>query len=226
MRQFAIGLIWGVYEDKNLLKTFRYMEDGTFNTVDEEEYILPEDALVGLVHPVELSEDILSAWKEQMSDYEIVQPIEQLERPVFRVTEEEKDAKELTRFGGVVVNSLSLSGKLLNMGWYKGEVLDGGSFYTYYRYDGDKNAELVFSGDYISCFDEDVDIYEVRFERTFTDKVSVDETVTGESQRLMPCKLGEVDPRYFSETVLQLTKATASSKEKKPYPDCKKQYWY
>ena len=43
MRQFAIGLIWGVYEDKNLLNTFRHMEDGTFNTVDEEEYILPED---------------------------------------------------------------------------------------------------------------------------------------------------------------------------------------
>ncbi|MDE7477355.1 MAG: DUF4132 domain-containing protein, partial [Lachnospiraceae bacterium] len=226
MRQFAMGLIWGVYEDKNLTETFRYMEDGTFNTVDEQEYILPKSGIIGLVHPLELTEENLSLWKEQLSDYEIVQPIEQLERPVFRVTEEEKDAKELTRFGGVVVNSLSLSGKLLNMGWYKGEVLDGGSFYTYYRYDGDKNAELVFSGDYIACFDEDVDIYEVRFERTFTDKVSVDETVTGESQRLMPCKLGEVDPRYFSETVLQLTKATASSKEKKPYPDCKKQYWY
>ncbi|MDE6056198.1 MAG: DUF4132 domain-containing protein, partial [Lachnospiraceae bacterium] len=204
---------------------FRYMEDGTFNTVDEEEYILPEDALIGLVHPVELSEDILSAWKEQMSDYEIVQPIEQLERSVFRVTEEEKEEIELTRFGGVVVNSLSLSGKLQNMGWYKGEVGDGGGFDTYYRYDYDKNAELIFSGDYIACSDANIDIYEVHFAQTIASEVSIEGNVTGEALRLAPCKLGKVDPRYFSETVLQLTKATASSTERRPYPDCKRRRW-
>lgn len=156
-----------------------------------------------------------------MSDYEIIQPIEQLERPVFRVTQEEKEEMELTRFGGVVVNSLSLSGKLQNMGWYKGEVRDGGGFDTYYRYDDDKNVELVFSGDGIVLSDMDVIVYEVHFERTVTSEVSIEGAVTGEALRLAPCKLGEVDPRYFSETVLQLTKATASSKEKQPYPDCK-----
>ncbi|MDE7272388.1 MAG: DUF4132 domain-containing protein [Lachnospiraceae bacterium] len=215
MRQFAIGLIWGVYEDGGLVETFRYMEDGTFNTVDEEEYTLPDNASIGLVHPVELSEETLSAWKEQLSDYEIAQPVEQLERPVFRVTEEEKDEMELTRFGGVVVNSLSLSGKLQNMGWYKGEVGDGGGFDTYYRYDSDKNAELSFSGDFIACSDTNVDVYEVHFAQT----------VTGASQRLAPCRLGEVKPRYFSETVLQITRATASSTERRPYPDCKRRYW-
>lgn len=216
MRQFAIGLIWGVYEGGNLSITFRYMEDGTFNTVDEEEYILPENAGIGLVHPIELSEETLSAWKEQLSDYEVDQPIEQLERPVFRVTEEERGEMELTRFGGMVINSLSLSGKLQNMGWYKGEVGDGGGFDTYYRYDHDKSAELIFSGDYIACSDEDVDIYEVHFAQT----------VTGASQSLAPCRLGEVDPRYFSETVLQLTRATASSTERRPYPDCKRRHGY
>ena len=121
MRQFATGLIWGVYQgkglDKTVIKTFRYMEDGTFNTVDEEEYQLPERVDIGLVHPLELSEEELAAWKEQLSDYEIAQPIEQLERPVFRVTDEEKEKLELIRFGGVVVNSLFLFGKLQDMGW-------------------------------------------------------------------------------------------------------------
>jgi len=226
MRQFAIGLIWGVYEDGKLSATFRYMEDGTFNTVDEQEYILPEGGNIGLIHPIELSAETLSAWKEQISDYEIIQPIEQLERPIFRVTEEEKEEMELTRFGGVVVNSLSLSGKLQNMGWYKGEVGDGGGFDTYYRYDYDKNAELIFSGDYIACYDTDVILYEVHFAQTVTSAFAIKETVTGESQRLAPCKLGEVDPRYFSETVLQLTKATASSTERRSYPECKRQHWY
>ena len=214
MRQFATGLIWGVYEDKKLSETFRYMEDGTFNTVDEEEYTLPENGSIGLVHVVELSEEVLSAWKEQLSDYEISQPIEQLERPAFCVTEAEKEEMELTRFGGVVINSLSLSGKLQNMGWYKGEVGDGGSFDTYYRYDGDKNAELDFSGDFIACFDTEVIVYGVHFAQA-----------TGGSQQLSPCRLGEVDPRYFSETVLQLTRATAASTDRRPYPDCKKRRW-
>jgi len=224
MRQFAIGLIWGIYEGSRLTKTFRYMEDGTFNTADEEEYILPENSTIGLVHPIELAEEVLSAWKTQIADYEIIQPIEQLERPIFRVTEEEKEKMELTRFGGVVVNSLSLSGKLQSMGWYKGDVGDGGGFETYYRYDYDKNAELVFSGDYIGCSDTDVDIYEVHFGQAIATAVSIEGTATGEALRIAPCKLGEVDPRYFSETILQLTRATATSKERRPYPQCKRGY--
>ena len=119
MHQFATGLIWGIYEDGKLVNTFRYMEDGSFNTEDEDEFELPEgqtdagqqtgglqDAagsreeaddkaaasggksgesavpvpMVGIVHPIELSEDSRSAWKEQLEDYEILQPIEQLDR--------------------------------------------------------------------------------------------------------------------------------------------------
>lgn len=101
------------------------------------------------------------------------------------MTEEEKEEMELTRFGGVVVNSLSLSGKLQNMGWYKGEVGDGGGFDTYYRYDRNKNVELDFSGDYIACLDTDVIVYGAHFGRS----------IAGESQGLAPCRLGETDPR-------------------------------
>lgn len=225
MRQFAIGLIWGIYEDRHLTKTFRYMEDGTFNTVDEEEYRLPENSSIGLVHPIELTRENLSAWKEQLKDYEIMQPIEQLDRPIFRVTEEEKEEMELTRFGGVVVNSLSLSGKLQDAGWYKGDVGDGGGFDTYYRHDYDKNAELVFSGDFIGCSDTDVDIYEVHFGQAIASAAAIGGTVTGEALRIAPCKLGEVDPRYFSETILQIARATATSKERRPYPQCKRGRW-
>ncbi|MDE7182890.1 MAG: DUF4132 domain-containing protein, partial [Lachnospiraceae bacterium] len=38
MHQFAIGLIWGIYEGDRLVQSFRYMEDGSFNTQDGEEY--------------------------------------------------------------------------------------------------------------------------------------------------------------------------------------------
>lgn len=78
MHGFAIGLIWAAYEKDTLVRTFRYMEDGSFNTSEEEEYTLSENMVIGLVHPIDLSKEELLVWKEQLSDYDIVQPIEQL----------------------------------------------------------------------------------------------------------------------------------------------------
>ena len=163
MHQFAIGLIWGVYEDKTLKATFRYMEDGSFNTVDEEAYELPQTGTIGLVHPIELEEESLAAWKEQLSDYEVIQPIEQMERTVYRPTEEEKEQTELTRFGGKLLNGLSLSGRLQNMGWYRGSVQDAGGYYTFYREDGDIGVELEFSGCFIGNENEEVTVYGAQF---------------------------------------------------------------
>ncbi len=215
MHQFAMSLVWGVYENGVLTNTFRYMEDGTFNTAEEEEYDFPQSGSIGLVHPIELPEDVLNAWRGQLSDYEIVQPIEQLERPVFRVTEEEKEATELIRFGGLVINGLSLSGKLQDMGWYKGEVGDGGVYHSFYRDDQDKGVELNFSGCYVGNENDMVVVYEAYFfQPGVTEKVG---------WRCQPVrqKLGGVDSRYFSEVVLQLTRATAASEKKLDYPECR-----
>ncbi|MDE6517129.1 MAG: DUF4132 domain-containing protein, partial [Acetatifactor sp.] len=101
MHQFAIGLIWGIYEDHKLVQSFRYMEDGSFNTEDEDEYTLPEQGQIGLVHPIELTKESLETWKQQLEDYEITQPIEQLNRAIYYLTQEEQEGKSLERFGGM-----------------------------------------------------------------------------------------------------------------------------
>ena len=219
MHQFAIGLVWGIYENGSLKDTFRYMEDGSFNTKDEEEYEFPEAGMVGLVHPIELSGEDLAAWKEQLSDYEIVQPIEQLDRPVYRLTEEEKGKTELTRFGGKVLNGLSLSGKLQGMGWYRGSVQDGGVYTTFYREDGQIGVELEFSGSYVGDENDEVTVYGACFYRAGTVKRGSYVYDTIKKENLF--RLDEVSPRYFSETVLQLTRALASSQEQLPYPECR-----
>lgn len=220
MHQFAIGLIWGRYEDGCLKETFRYMEDGSFNTADEEEYTLLADGLVGLVHPIELADEDLAAWKEQLSDYEVTQPIPQLERPVYRLRAEEKDASELARFGGMIINGLSLSGKLLSLGWYRGSVQDGGGYYTFYREDGAVGVELGFSGAFVGGENEEVTVYGACFYRSGS--VKRGSYVYDEIKKENCYALGEVSPRYFSEIVLQLTRATAASEERAPYPACKK----
>lgn len=219
MHQFAMGLIWGLYENGELKDTFRYMEDGTFNTVDEDEYGLPETGAIGLVHPIELDADTLSAWKEQLSDYEVTQPIEQLDRPVYRITEEEKEQKELTRFGGKLLNGLSLSGKLQGQGWYRGSVQDAGVYDTFYREDGEMGVELEFSGCFVGDENEEVTVYGAQFYKAGT--VKRGSYVYDKVKEQHRYRLSEVSPRYFSEIVLQLTKATASSQEQLSYPECK-----
>lgn len=220
MHQFAIGLIWGVYEEGALKDTFRYMEDGSFNTADEEEFAFPEEGLIGLVHPIELSGEERDTWKEQLEDYEVAQPIEQLERPVYQLTEQERGARELTRFGGKLLNGLSLSGKLQGMGWYRGSVVDGGFYTTFYREDGAMGVELEFSGCGIGDENEEVTVYGAVFYRAGT--VSRGSYVYDAPKPENQYTLDAISPRYFSEIVLQLTRATVSSKEQLPYPDCRR----
>ncbi len=214
MHQFAIGLIWGTYENRKLVRSFRYMEDGSFNTEEEEEYELPETGQIGLVHPIELSEESLEAWKQQLEDYEISQPLEQLERTVYKMTEEEAAGQSLERFGGCVINDLSLGGKLTGLGWYRGSVQDGGGFYTYYREDTELSlgVELHFSGSFVGGENDDVTVYDARFYKAGT--IERGSYVYDEAGKEKAYFLREVPERYFSEIVWQLTKATASSQEK------------
>lgn len=202
MHRFSIGLIWGVYEGDALKETFRYMEDGTFNTMEEETYTFKEGDSIGLVHPAELSEEEREAWKEQLSDYEITQPVDQLARPVFLLKEEERAESFLSRFQGTVVNALSLSGKLLRQGWYRGPVGDNGEYSTFCREDGKIGAELSFSGCGIQEENTNVVLRELSF---YKKQLSESEE---ESRLLLVPE--EVPLRYFSEIVLQTALAAGA----------------
>lgn len=230
MHQFAIGLIWGIYEDGKLTQSFRYMEDGSFNTKDEEEFILPGGkraaageertakkgssvgVRIGLVHPVELTAKDRAAWKEQLEDYEIVQPFEQLDRAFYTMTKEEADTQELARFREQTVNDLALGGRLLGLGWYRGPVQDGGCFDTYYREDGEigLGVKLHFSGSYVGGGNEDVTVYGARFYKA--GMVARGSDVYDGADKEKAYFLRDIPARYFSEIVWQLTKAVTPAK--------------
>lgn len=212
MHQFAISLIWGVYNQDGLVETFRYMEDGSFNTKDEDEFEFPTEGSIGLVHPIELDSETKEQWKEQLSDYEVTQAIDQLERTVYEITEEEKEKTVLAKFAGKLMNAMSLSGKLQAMGWYRGSIQDAGGYDTFYREDAHMAVELNFSGTFVGGeLEEEITIYGVRFYKPGT--VARGSYVYDEIKKENLYKLGEISPRYFSEIVYQLEKATASSTE-------------
>lgn len=208
MHCFAIGLVWGIYNTDGLVSTFRYLDDGSFTTADEEEFEIPENAEISLVHPVELSEEELSAWTEQLADYEITQPFLQLARPVYRPEKNEVGVTEIKRFYGKTVIDQILTSRMEKNGWYRGYAGDGGCFYEFCRCDISRKiksadgesipvgygAELSFSGTYIGVYQreaEDVEIENVCF--YYADNMA----------KKIP--VSEVSDRYFSEIIMQLT---------------------
>lgn len=209
MHCFAIGLIWGIYENGCLKTSFRYLDDGSFTNSDDDEIELTEVMQIGLVHPLELTEHEKEAWLEQLDDYEIIQPFDQLRRKVYKVSESDKDKTACEIFKNTEITNTTLVNRMTKAGWYKGQAQDAGFFYEFIRNDisgKEKDpdgklvnigmtAELKFSGTYIGYYEiEDVTVEELYFrlpDAAYNDNM----------------KLGDVNPRYYSEVVLQLKKA-------------------
>ncbi|GAA2206631.1 hypothetical protein GCM10009850_020890 [Nonomuraea monospora] len=113
-------LVWGVYDSSGQLAgALRVAEDRSFADVEDDPLTLPEDAVVGVVHPLELGDD-LAAWAEVFADYEILQPFPQLGRETYApdpaLTAEIEAAKIPT---GAVIG-------LERRGWRRGEPQDAG----------------------------------------------------------------------------------------------------
>lgn len=133
MNGFAISLIWGEYDSEGvLLGTFRYMEDGSFNSAQQEEYKLGEGTVIKLIHPVELSEGERIGWKQQLQDYEIIQPVLQLDMPVYTLAPEEKGEPTFSKFKGEKVYLGKVLGVMKKYEWKKTAVLDGGAYEGFY----------------------------------------------------------------------------------------------
>lgn len=150
MHRFATGLIWAEKEkDGTLLGTFRYMEDGSFNTNEEEEYEFHENSDISLLHNMDIEQEEMKSWAEQLEDYEIVQPINQLSMPIYFLTEQEKKDKEILRFANKKVYFGTIRGVAEKYGWKRTSILDGGGYDGYYYEDEDSKIGIQISFEYI-----------------------------------------------------------------------------
>lgn len=83
--------------------SFRVAEDRTYADVNDDPFTPAPDARIDIAHPILLDDDV-DTWAELLSDYEILQPFEQLGRPVYRLTEDERAAHRLARVEGLVLS--------------------------------------------------------------------------------------------------------------------------
>lgn len=208
MHCFAIGLIWGIYNGSELIESFRYMDDGSFTNIDEDEFELPENAEIGLVHPIELTDEQKASWAEQLSDYEITQPFNQLGRPCYKPTEKELNDDEITRFESVSVGNYTLRGKLTKQGWETGTPMDGGWFHEFVRNDvlkcvKNSDGVTVYEGYHTEIEFDGMGIDYMEAEDVNLGKLIFKNYNAGYNDKNL--KIKDVNPRYFSEIIMQLT---------------------
>lgn len=122
-------LVWATYPDLDARTapsaTFRVAEDRTFADLQDDTYLLPDGAVVGLAHPLHLGAADLAAWSEVFADYELLQPFPQLGRPVVTLSEGQASASDLVGDFGVTAPTRAFLG-LTKSGWNRGTPMDAG----------------------------------------------------------------------------------------------------
>ena len=132
MRHLAARVVWGVYVDGCMTQGFRVAEDLSLADGNDELFVLPEAASVGLAHVLEMPAALQAAFGQVFANYEILQPFKQLGRETFGLTEAEKAGHEITRFKDKAVAIGSVMG-LGNRGWERGAAEDGGWVHQFHK---------------------------------------------------------------------------------------------
>lgn len=115
MHEFAVCIIWGLYNNGELEQSFRYCGDGSFTDINGDDFSLDEDyennISIGIVHPLELEASEIEKWKNQLDDYELIQPIDQLYRKVFILDNEQGNSKSINLIEGKTIKNIDIIGK-------------------------------------------------------------------------------------------------------------------
>jgi hypothetical protein len=192
MRHLSSRLVWQA-ETAGRRTSFRIAEDRTFADLDDRELRVPDDALVRVPHPVELGEE-LDRWARTLADYEVLQPFEQLARPVLAFTEAERRTGRLARFEGAVVKAGALLG-LLARGWDYGGVSGSAS---------DCGVSFRFPGGAGVLLDSDPGFHPRDRSRQSDQRLHTVQLILREGD-------ADVDPVLASEVLGTLTRLTAGA---------------
>lgn len=120
LKHLAQRLVWAAFEEDAVAPTFTFVVDEAdllMNVnLDRVELI---EGKVGLVHPAELDSRAREAWMTVLRDFEIIQPFQQLARPVFGVPKSDADGDTLRDYSKLPIAPGPLHGVLNRAGWVK-----------------------------------------------------------------------------------------------------------
>lgn len=202
-------LVWSAYSaDGRPQLLFRVTEDQTLADENDRTALIPPDSRVGIVHPAHLSAAQLSAWDGVFSDYEIIQPFDQLSRRICRPHPADLDATAITRYAGPKMPGITVYGILERSHWLRDTPADGGGFCQHSKpfLAANVTAFICYEpGLSIGYYDEKQELKEIYF---VSGHVQPD--WWGEHKNRLVIK--DVDPVVLSE-VLRLAEAIVAKAE-------------
>lgn len=138
-KDILTGVLWVLYDVKpqkgvvsyssdKYRDFFFFTEDETALNLDGEEIVIENNDIFSVAHPLQLTKEQLKKAGEYLEDYEIQQPVEQIERLVYIPKDGELDY--IDDFAGLEVDSRAFRRKF-HKTWSYGKVGDHGIFNYY-----------------------------------------------------------------------------------------------
>jgi hypothetical protein len=149
LRSFASSLVWGIYDASGtLLRTFRRYPNGLLADAAGALEELPEgDAMIGMVHPLELDAAALDAWRSHLARFKVKQPFPQIDRPVELMDPLHGNRREIALTKGGKVSAGTFRSRSEKRGWTRGSVIDAGGISSYYKLYPGAGVEVVLPTD-------------------------------------------------------------------------------
>jgi hypothetical protein len=185
-------LLWGDFDAAGrLTAAFRVTEDQTCADIHDAPY-RPQGPGVGIVHPLQLTEEERARWGEVFSDYEIIAPFPQLGRRIHTLQPGEEGKTELRRFGEKAIPAIVLDGILKQQGWMVNRLASRGTTMGHYKRFPEADLTAILEEAYAAG--DGLEIRSAFFVAGFPED-------GGRSDARKALRLGEVDPLILSEVL-------------------------
>ncbi|MCU0437272.1 MAG: DUF4132 domain-containing protein [Raineya sp.] len=132
MFMYATRIVWGIFDEKGALKqSFYCNEDTTILNLEDDEINLPENAEIGMVHPLFLSETEKNAWIEKFYELGIEPVFLQMQRPVVYLEESLKNKNIVEEFDGKKGDPTAVKSLFRRFGWVAYDIEDHGDISSF-----------------------------------------------------------------------------------------------
>jgi hypothetical protein len=191
---YCKSLIWACFENDQFKYSFRALGDGSLTDCQDHPVQIASGSTIRLAHATYLPTEELQKWGEQLSDYRLFPPFDQIHRPAFTLPSERTTDTQWEEFEGYLVEAFKLRGMALKFGYTRGQTGDGGWFHTYVKTFPTLELHIVieFSGNPLPEENRTVALTQFHFTKTVN-------TVQQSSIQSRPLPLSKIPPILLSE---------------------------
>lgn len=191
---YALKLVWGVYDSTGkLINSFYCSEDTSLYDVNDDEVVIEDGDYIGIIHPIHLTAEQLTAWKDKLYNMSKSTIFPIFDRPVHLLNPEEAKLNYTKKFFGkdVPKGADFVNTFLVKLNWRKSSGDGGSSEFSKYYKDSELHAYANIEGPaaYYQGGNTPAKVFEIMFlGKNWNDKI----------------ELKDVPPIFYSEVIADI----------------------